>query len=539
MKLKVLIREIQNEIQNETKKQSINIKCPDSDINLKFDTNINPDINSVVCDSRKVTQGSFFIAIKGSVKDGHDFIDQAIENHAAALLVEASFYNRKISVEKDYFIKKKVPFFVSSSILKDMAFLSDLIYESPQKKMFMIGVTGTNGKTTTTYLAESVLHPCVLFGTIDYRINKIPRQTGATTTPMSCEISGYLSEAFKMGIKNAVMEVSSHALCLERVSRISFDSAVFTNLTPEHLDFHKNMEEYYEAKKRFFSLLKPNGRACICIDSDWGVRLAAELMQKGIKVILFASDEKSIQRINDKILNYQTDYQTDYQTEKKSPENEKVFTFNSSLTGYFNIPNILGAFSGLLNCGLEPEIIKDRICSVKGVPGRFETFTFNGITAIVDYAHSPDSVFNVLSALVKLRDQENKKGRIITVFGCGGDRDSSKRPLMGQAATGLSDYSVITSDNPRTEDPQKIIEDILKGVTSSADRYEVVVSRKEAIKGAVYMAEKGDYIILLGKGHEDYQIIGRKKYYFDDSRELKTAFEEKFKGKGIENVQSL
>lgn len=536
-------------------------------------------VKQVTSDSRKVSVETLFVAIRGIVSNGHDFIESAIEKGACAILVDREFYKFKIAKIPEYFTSKKILYIVSDSPLRDMALISDIVYSSPHEEMFITGITGTNGKTTTSYLMEKALEPCALFGTIDYRIKGRIVQSGSTTTPMSCEISHYLAQARDMGVKNAVMEVSSHALCLNRVSHLKFNSAVFTNLTPEHMDFHADMEHYYQSKKSLFKLLKPSGKACICVDFEWGQRLALSLYteslnvknsetknsNKNSEIVCFASDFESIEVLLNNfslffnkrgLLSTNT---RDYIKEKHimlvyaknreitsngikmevhvcdcnpDPDKQKLeimeeFNFESGLTSHFNIPNLLGAFSGLLNSGLDHQEICERICSINRVPGRFDTAVYKGVTAIVDYAHSPDAVDNALQAVHSLRKIEESNGRIIVLFGCGGDRDSRKRPLMGKVATELSDYAIVTSDNPRTEDPEFIISNILEGIDLSEDRYEVIVSRRDAIKRAADISEPGDYVILLGKGHEDYQIVGRKKYHFDDFEELKDSFKNK------------
>lgn len=475
------------------------------------------DIKEVAYDSRQVTPGSIFVAIKGFKMDGHEYIKDAVANKAEAVIIENSQYR-----SDDY------AWIQVENSRKALADASNAVYGYPSRKLNLIGVTGTNGKTTTanliTYILEDAGNTVGLMGTIHNRIGKeiIPVHH---TTPEASDLQKMLLSFADKGAGYCVMEVSSHALDLERVRGSEYDIAVFTNLTQDHLDYHSSMEEYLRAKGKLFSGLGKNAKkdrrkfAIVNMDDnyanellDWcrvpvityGINKPADVMAKNVKV--------TAQGVT-YILQY---------TDKEIPVSLKM-------TGQFNVYNTLAAIAVGLVEGIQIEKIIKSIEKVKGIPGRFEKIDAGQeFTVIVDYSHTPDSLEKCLKTA-----REFVEGKIITVFGCGGDRDKRKRPIMGSAAGKYSDYSIVTSDNPRSEDPKDIIEDIIPGIekTAGSEKYCVRVDRREAIYHALDMAGNGDVIIIAGKGHEDYQIIGNKVHSFDDRQVAKEALHD-LKGYG-------
>jgi len=448
------------------------------------------DVLSLEFDSRRVTPGSLFIAVKGEKFDGHDFIEDAIKNGAVALITQ-----RKLAVD--------IPQIVVKDSREAMAKLARRFYggfEAVEK----IGITGTNGKTTTAFLIYSIFEQAGkkpgLIGTV-YYMNSRKRIKAERTTPESLDIFKLLSDFERDGAEAVVMEVSSHALSLKRMEEIDLDVAVFTNLSQDHLDFHRTIEEYRAAKMRIFSLLKENGYAVYNID-DPALREIEELpvfnkigygLQKegDIRAVL---TEESIDGLRMEIF-----------------YGDKKYPVASGLIGGFNAYNILAAFTVGCALKLDPEIIIRGIEELKDVKGRMERVVDN---IFIDYAHTPSAVGNVLTALRKYC-----RGRLLIVFGCGGDRDRDKRPKMGAVASERADYVFVTSDNPRSEKPSDIIDDILKGIKK--DNYKVIEDRKEAIRYALSIKKDDDVLLVAGKGHEDYQIIGEKKIVFDDAEVIR------------------
>lgn len=453
----------------------------------------NEDVGGIQYDSRQVTSGDLFVAIKGFKTDGHLYIPQAVANKALAVVIDDPAY-----CSGDY------PWILVKDTRKALALLSATFYNNPSEKFLLIGVTGTNGKTTTTNLIAKIFedqgHKVGLIGTIHNRIGDkiIPVER---TTPETLDLQALFSQMVQEKVTCVVMEVSSHALDLHRVLGSYFDIGVFTNLTPEHLDYHQTMEDYYKAKAKLFTeyLQGENKFAIINADDPWGQRLLKD-----------SSSSK---------LSYGIDEKTDLQGSKLVITNKGVkyqvqdLSLDLKLTGKFNVYNSLAAL-GVAKCmNIKLTEAIQSLEKVEGISGRFQLVPGNqDFSIIVDYAHTADSLVNILTTA-----KEFAKKRIITVFGCGGDRDRTKRPLMGEAAATYSDFCFITSDNPRTEDPQDIIADILPGVEKiGKDKYKVIIDRKEAIKEAINLAERDDIIIIAGKGHETYQEIKGKKYPFDD-----------------------
>jgi len=484
------------------------------------------EIEGIAYNSRRVERGSVFVAMKGQDADGHDYVEEAIERGARAVVLEDE--NRRIG---------KIPTVVVENSRKALGVISSAFFGNPSAKMTLIGVTGTNGKTTTTYLAESILKGTGfrtgVIGTIDYHFEGTFRRA-TTTTPESYELQKMLKEMLEQGISHVIMEVSSHALHQHRTEGCHFDIGVFTNLTPDHLDYHKTMDHYFESKASLFThflrqSMKPHSVALINLDDPKGralwERFPLPKMSYGL--------EGGERHISAKDIHATI---TGLSATVITPNGG--FSFHSPLLGEFNLYNILASAGIGLALKVDLEAVRSGIETLGGVPGRVERIRNDrGVHVFVDYAHTPDALERILRTL------KNAKGggRIITVFGCGGDRDRRKRPLMGAIAGRYSDLAVITSDNPRTEDPTAIIEEIEQGMRTESipaiDRKELgrgfgekgyvkVLGRREGIRLAVELAKAGDVVLIAGKGHEDYQIIGRERFPFDDRHEIREALKE-------------
>jgi UDP-N-acetylmuramoyl-L-alanyl-D-glutamate--2,6-diaminopimelate ligase len=469
---------------------------------------VDADVTSVECDSRKVAKGSVFVATKGEHFDGADFIEEAAQNGAVCVITE------RMIDEVD------CPQILVEDARVALAILSSKIFGEPSKQMRMAAVTGTNGKTTVAYLLESVFKAAgfksALMGTVENRYDGIV-QDSTLTTPMADELQGFLRTAADAGVTRCVMEVSSHALSQHRVDGCSFDVKVFTNLTPEHLDYHGTMEDYFKEKSRLFApdVFGDGGGAVINIDDEWG-RI---LKEKTIPALGYSLKVEGGGDI------YPMCYAVNQGGIRASLQIPgSVLVINSELVGEYNLYNIMAAAGAAYVMGIEGSLIEKGINALKSIPGRLERVGRDelGFDAYVDYAHTSDALERTLKVLRALK----KGGRLITVFGCGGDRDTSKRPVMGKVAAGLSDVAIVTSDNPRDEDPMKIIEDIeagLEGVNKFGEDaeivgkgYLVIPERAEAISKAVEIARSGDIVLIAGKGHEDYQIIKGERIFFDD-----------------------
>ena len=453
----------------------------------------------ITADSREVTPGTVFFCVKGLNSDGHDFIEAAFEKGAALVVGEKECNGR------NYIRVNSV-----KEVLKEVL---PVFYDEPDKKMKMTGVTGTNGKTSTTFILENMLQDdmsCGVIGTLNYKYagKLIPAQN---TTPLNWKWYSLLDDMRKSGVEAVISEVSSHALAENRIEKTMFDAAIFTNLTRDHLDFHKTFENYYQAKKKLFSEhLKRGGTAVINIDDEAGKRLSEELSD--IRQIRISEKDKSAELLMkiDKI---------------SDNGSEVVFTLGGisrkvkiPLVGNFNIYNTAGAFAAAsLFIGAEKAF--ERIESNVSVPGRLEKVGKHAV--YIDYAHTPDAMENVLVTLRNLGIYE----KIIIVFGAGGDRDSGKRPIMGETACRLADKIIVTDDNPRTEDPKKIIADILAGCPENAD-VTVINDRAEAIRKAVEIKGKNDVVLIAGKGAENYQITKSGKKFFSDRLEAEKSLGE-------------
>ena len=452
------------------------------------------EIKRVTDDSRCVKKGDMFVALKGYAADGYGFIDQALAKGA-----------RVIVAEKDF----NAPGGVIKVLIGDgrtaLPIIADNFYGHPSQKLKMIGVTGTNGKTTITYIIESILkktgeEPGVI-GTISYRLNgmAIPAKN---TTPGPLQLQSMLAEVVKSSGRYAVMEVSSHALDQHRVDAILFDAVIFTNITPEHLDYHKTLEGYFNAKTKIFGYLKKDGAAILNTDDDKVLSLKGAV--KG-RVITYGIKEKA--DISAKNIRLALDgSRFDIVTPKSS------FSISTRLIGRYNVSNILAAAAACDLLCIGTKAIKEGIEAMTFVPGRLEAVECGQpFKVFVDFAHTEDALHNTLSLL-----KEVSKSEIITVFGCGGNRDRNKRPLMGKAACKLSDHVIITSDNPRFEEPSAIIDEIVSGIRGKFANYEVEADRRKAIERALSLAGVGSIVIIAGKGHEKGQIIKDRILPFDD-----------------------
>lgn len=481
----------------------------------KFDGDDGLEISGISIDSNKVKEGYLFAALKGEKTDGHRYIESALGNGAKALLVEDA-------PERSY---PGISVVRAGDSRESLAKASANFYGNPSKELCLAGVTGTNGKTTVTYLLESIWkeeqrNPGVI-GTIEYRYGG-KRVEAPMTTPESLDLMKMLREMRDSGVDTAAMEVSSHAIDRKRVQECHFDAALYTNLTQDHLDYHGTIENYYNAKKRLFTELlrasdKKDKFSIINIDDPYGIEIAKEAPGT---VITFSLRDESASvfaesfRVSEEGITARV--HTPYgKIEIKSP-----------LFGEHNLSNILAAVSAALSLGSSAGAVENAVAGFRTVPGRLERVENPlGFQILVDYAHTPDALKNVLLAVRPLTG-----GRVILVFGCGGDRDRTKRPKMGAIGSELSDILIVTSDNPRTEQPEAIIDEIERGVLESGapDKpYFRVSDRKEAIRKALGMAREKDTVLIAGKGHEDYQIIGTEKFPFDDRTAARDILKEK------------
>jgi UDP-N-acetylmuramoyl-L-alanyl-D-glutamate--2,6-diaminopimelate ligase len=458
----------------------------------------NPDILGITCNSKEVRNNFLFVAIKGSKCDGHDFLDEAITKGAKTIIIQDNLIPN---------INLPTPIIKVPDTHRALAWLCAKFYGYPSKHLKVIGITGTNGKTTLSYLTESILNSAGLeaglIGTIGYQFKD--RLIPATnTTPNAQALQYLLAEMVKAGLKFAVMEVSSHSLDQQRVEAIDFGMAVFTNLTRDHLDYHLSFEKYFKAKAKLFKILSPRSRAIINIDDPYGRRLVDRTKAS---VLTYAIKNPASLCASKISLNLD-------RTRFLVSTPKGTLNIKTKLIGRHNVYNILGAIGVGISSGLNLNIIKEGVEKLKLVPGRLETIDCGQpFKLFVDYAHSDDALKNVLSMLRQITPDS----KIILVFGCGGEKDKGKRPKMGKIAATLADFAIITSDNPRSEDPKDIACDILKGIKkSSKGRYRVILDRFEAIKEGLSLADTKSIVLIAGKGHEAYQIFKDRKVPFDD-----------------------
>ena len=458
------------------------------------------EIEGIEFDSRKIKENFVFVAMMGSVVDGHNFIQKAIDSGAKMVIVE-----KKVNVE-DYKDYENVTFIFVENVRKKLGVIASNYYDYPQNKIKIIGITGTNGKTTSSYILENILEKTSRIGTTGNRILDEEFPT-VNTTPESLELIKLIDESVKKGAEYFIMEVSSHALEIGRVDMLEFDSAIFTNLTQDHLDFHKTMENYFRAKKKIFKMLRKDALGVVNIDDEHGKIIYDEDNSKYLSV-----------SIKDKNANFYgeiIEYTNDGMKIKIVAKGiEEVLDIN--LVGEYNLYNVLGCVASIVSLGINVEFIVEKLKHMSSVPGRFETIKNNlGARIVVDFAHTDDGLLNVGETLKDITEK-----RVITVFGAGGDRDHDKRPKMAKAAAKFSDFIILTSDNPRTENPTDILNQIEEGLTEinfSKDKYMIIEDREEAIKYAIEnVLSKGDSLLIAGKGHETYQIIRKEKKHFDD-----------------------
>ncbi len=461
-----------------------------------------PDVSAVSCNSRENLKDGVFVAVKGAQADGHAFIQDALRRGARVVVFEDGRRIPSERTEEDPFAVKPLFIQVPDS-RKALIALAQNFYGYPSRSVKVIGITGTNGKTTISYLIESIikhagLNPAVI-GTVNYRFNGSVMPS-VNTTPGPVELQHMLKSMVDGGVTHLAMEVSSHALDQDRVAGIKFSGAVFTNLTQDHLDYHKGFDEYFRAKSKLFLNLEPDSQAIINRDDPYGAKLVA--LSRG-KVITYGFDEKADVYAGN--LRMDIDH-TDFTLHAPGAEIE----IGINLIGRHNVYNVLAACAWALSAGISPDKLASAMRKFSAVPGRLERIdTVSGVKVFVDYAHTEDALSNVIRTLRQITPN-----KIVVVFGCGGDRDRTKRPKMGKVVTDLADMAVITSDNPRSEDPQAIIEDILRGIVKK--NYSVVPDRLSAIRAGLAYASAGDVVLVAGKGHETYQIIKDSVLHFDD-----------------------
>jgi UDP-N-acetylmuramoyl-L-alanyl-D-glutamate--2,6-diaminopimelate ligase len=464
-------------------------------------------VSGICYDSREVRLGDLFVAIPGTALDGHRFIDNAIANGASVVVVQDDAARPDM-----FFVHAGVVKVVVPDTRKALARMAANYYGRPSHRLRLIGVTGTNGKTTTTHLIKSILEAggetVGLIGTIEYRIGGevIP---ATHTTPESLELNRLLARMVERGCTAAVMEVSSHSLALSRVEGLEFRAGVFTNLTQDHLDFHGTMEAYFGAKKLLFDDLPADASAVINADDSRGEEMVHDTRARRLSYGILTPANFRAQDVELSIAG----------TRFVITHDGMRTLVESQLTGRFNVSNLLAAYSTGVALGLPEEQIVRGISALKAVRGRFEQIASPaGWTAIVDYAHTPDALENCLRTIHEVMPGQGA-GKIITVFGCGGNRDAGKRPVMGRIASELSDVVVVTSDNPRREDPKTIVDQITSGVLSGAELHREI-RRREAIRLGLSLARRGDVVLIAGKGHETYQVVGETRSHFDDREEV-------------------
>jgi UDP-N-acetylmuramoyl-L-alanyl-D-glutamate--2,6-diaminopimelate ligase len=469
---------------------------------------LDTEITGLCTNSHACQKGDLFIGMPGTRVDGGEFWQSALASGAIAALVSPQAAAKQPPT-------KSVCVIQVEDMITASAEVAAAFYDYPAQALNLVGVTGTNGKTTTTHLIEYFLLqsqlPTALLGTLYTRWSGY-QKTAMHTTPFAVDLQSQLAAAVQAGSQYGVMEVSSHALAQGRVKGCSFAVSVFTNLTQDHLDYHRDMEDYFQAKSLLFTPDYLEGKAIINFDDPYGQRLIGQLPAQSVWSYSVSNSQADLWTSN---LNYQS---TGVSGILHTPAGE--IAFHSPLVGQFNLANLLAAVGAALELGLDLTDIVESLPHFAGVPGRMERVQIKpdqDISVIVDYAHTPDSLENLLKAARPFID-----GKMICVFGCGGDRDRTKRPLMGEIAAKLADVAVVTSDNPRTEDPQKILDDVLTGIPDSVKPV-VISDRASAIFKAIQNAQPGDGILIAGKGHEDYQILGTEKIHFDDREQAREA----------------
>ncbi|MDD3374671.1 MAG: UDP-N-acetylmuramoyl-L-alanyl-D-glutamate--2,6-diaminopimelate ligase [Candidatus Omnitrophica bacterium] len=455
------------------------------------------DVQSISCDSRKVDQGGLFVAIKGARKDGTDYIEEAVAKGAVVVAVDGE---QSIDL-----LNKNICILKVEDTRKFLADATNRIYDFPSKKVQCLGITGTNGKTTISYLIEAILktarQKCGVIGTINCRYGEhiVPIEN---TTPSIVDICHYLTDMNENGFSYCAMEVSSHALDQGRVSGIDFKAGIFTNLTQDHLDYHQSMESYFLAKSKMFSSLLLDSFAIVNIDDFWGQKI---IERTKAKVVSYGVENKAdMMALNIESTLFGSKFIL------KLGQNETEI--ETTLIGKHNVYNILAAAATCSCIGVQLEDIRYGVEHLNCVPGRLEpVIAGQDFFVFVDYAHTDDALKNVLTSLRSVT-----KGKLVVVFGCGGDRDKEKRVKMGSVVSSLADFSIITNDNPRSENPEDIAHKIVSGFDH--DRYLIILDRRQAIQKAFSMVEKNDIVLIAGKGHENYQILKNETISFDDRK---------------------
>ncbi|HSF74147.1 MAG TPA: UDP-N-acetylmuramoyl-L-alanyl-D-glutamate--2,6-diaminopimelate ligase [Microcoleus sp.] len=478
---------------------------------------LDSEVKGLSTNSHACQAGDLFLGMPGTRVDGGDFWQSAIESGAVAAIISTQAAEKTApQPPRAEGGLEEVPCVIAAADMAQVCGqIATAFYGNPASKLKLVGVTGTNGKTTTTHLIEFLLNemqlPTAIFGTLYTRWPGF-QQTALYTTPFAVDLQKQLAEAVVAGCKHGVMEVSSHALAQQRVLGCSFEVAVFTNLTQDHLDYHRDMEDYFEAKALLFSPNYLKNRAVVNIDDPYGLRIVETL--KSDKVWSYSTSDKTAD-----LYAFDLQYQPNgVKGMLHTPKGETAFSL--PLVGQFNLSNMLAAVGAVLELGLDLSAIVEKLSQFSGVPGRMERVQISpeqDISVIVDYAHTPDSLENLLKA-----SRPFIPGQMICVFGCGGDRDRTKRPIMGKIVAELADLAVVTSDNPRTENPDRILEDVLAGIPATVKPI-VMCDRAAAIRTAIIDAKPGDGVLIAGKGHEDYQILGTEKVHFDDREQARDA----------------
>lgn len=476
------------------------------------------EINNITDDSRKVGKGDLFVAVCGVIYDGHNFVEHAVENGAIAVVINRSSYVPCLAS------CRHVQVIEVDDTSKALGKIASNFYDHPSQKLHLVGVTGTNGKTTTATLLYNLFmslgFKAGLLSTIRNYICQIPIET-INTTPNVLETNRLLSEMVAYGCSYCFMEVSSHATIQQRIAGLHFDGAIFTNLTQDHLDYHETMENYRDAKKLFFDHLPPTAFALTNLDDRNGM-----FMLQNTRASKHTYSTRSLADFKTKIIENTFEGMTLTMEVRADGFYRGIYEIVTPFAGSFNAQNLTAVFgAAVLLCkglNIDNQTILMALSGLRPVSGRFEIVRLGGVATIVDYAHTPDALKNVLSTI---NDVKGADAQVITVVGCGGDRDKTKRPIMAQIATNESDTVVLTSDNPRTEDPQDILDDMLRGLDKQqTERTIVIPDRRQAIKTACKLAKSGDVVLIAGKGHENYQIIGKEKHHFDDKDEVIDCF---------------
>ena len=481
---------------------------------LKVKGNLDLEIKGIESNSKNIEEGFLFIAIKGFSVDGHKFISSAIENGATAIMIEEFCDLKALNIPQN------ITIIMAKNTREALAICSSNFYNNPSSKFKLIGVTGTKGKTTTTFMIKEIMEKAGkkvgLIGTIATYINGKKIKDSDRTTPESLELQKLFNKMVQENVEVVVMEVSSQSLKLHRVDGCEFDLVLFTNFSEDHISEkeHPNMEDYFNSKLKLFNMCK---EGIVNADDLYGSKIPKLFPESNITTYGIDNSAKVLAK-DITITNAYVDFRV-----KITDRNERVRT---GIPGRFSVYNSLAAICVAKKFEISPEVIKQALEEVR-VPGRSELVNNKrDLTIMIDYAHSPESLQNILQAV-----KSYTRGRVISVFGCGGDRDSGKRPIMGEISGKIADFTIITSDNPRTEEPQKIVEQIEEGIKKTNGKYKIVVDRVEAIREAIIMANKRDIIVLAGKGHEPYQEINNTKYPFDERIIVNELIEELDKGK--------